>query len=160
MAVLENAIAACADVPEDKRFIRLALSEEQGSERMVSMAFVDVSLGLADPWTVQWLDLQTPEDVKKYALRGQTLEFGGTGLWAVYIGDGQCVYAKAEPDGRTGVITQESVEDMMNGQHCHLQINDYMVVSPGVEALLDTSEAQVTQGFTGEQLMPRPTPAP
>ena len=135
--------------------------EEQGKERMVSMAFVDISLSLADPWTVQWLNLQTPEEVVKYALRGQTLEFGKTGIWAVYIGDGQCVYAKAESDGRSGIITQESVEDMMkDGSHCHLQINDYMVVSPGVEALLDSSEAQVTQGYTGEQLMPRPTPVP
>ncbi len=134
--------------------------EEQGRERMVSMAFVDVSLGLADPWSVQWLNLETPEDVKKCALRGHVLEFPMTGLWAVYIGDGQCVYAEAEPDSRNGIITQESVENMMQHGACHLQINDYVTVSPEVERRLDSSEAQITQGFTGETLMPRPTPVP
>ncbi len=134
--------------------------EEQGKKRMVSMGFIDVSCGLADPWSVQWLNLETPEDVVQCALRGQALEFPMTGLWAVYIGDGQCVYAEAEPDSRNGVITQESVEAMMQHGACHLQINDYVTVSPAVEAMLDSSESQVTQGFTGETLMPRPTPVP
>lgn len=118
-----------------------AFIEEQGKERALSIAFVDISIGTADPWSVQWLDLATPEDVVRYALPGQTLEFSGSGLWAVYIGDGQCVYAKAEPDSLTGVITQASVADMMQNNHCHLQINDYMVVSPAVEALLDQNAA-------------------
>ena len=114
--------------------------EEQGKERTLSIAFIDISIGTADPWSVQWLDLATPEDVVRYALPGQTLEFSGSCLWAVYIGDGQCVYAKAEPDSLTGVITQASVADMMQGNHCHLQINDYMVVSPAVEYLLDPND--------------------
>lgn len=114
--------------------------EEQGRDRAISMAFIDISLGTADPWSVEWLDLGTPEDVIRCALPGQTLEFSGSGLWAVYIGDGQCVYAKAEPDSLTGVITQASVADMMQNNHCHLQINDYMVVSPAVEKLLDPND--------------------
>ena len=120
----------------DKEFI-----EEQGKERAISMGFIDISLGLADPWSVQWLNLNTPEDVTRCALRGQTLEFSGSGLWAVYIGDGQCVYAKAEADGTTGVITKASVKDMMQNDACHLQISDYMVVSPEVEKMIDPSEA-------------------
>lgn len=114
--------------------------EEQGRERAISMAFIDISLGTADPWSVQWLDLSTPEDVARCALPGQTLEFSGSGLWAVYVGDGQCIYAKAEPDEAVGIITQASVADMMQGNHCHLQINDYMVVSPAVEYLLDPND--------------------
>ena len=114
--------------------------EEQGRDRAISMAFIDISLGTADPWSVQWLDLSTPEDVIRCALPGQTLEFSGSGLWAVYVGDGQCVYAKAEPDEAVGVITQASVADMMQGNHCHLQINDYMTVSPAVEKLLDPND--------------------
>ncbi len=128
----------------DKEFI-----EEQGRERAISMGFIDVSLGTADPWSVEWLNLETPEEVERCALRGQTLQFSKTGLWAIYTGDGQCVYAKAEPDSLTGVITRESVADMMQGGACHLQINDYMAVSPEVEALLDPAEAQ---------RMPTPTP--
>ncbi len=127
----------------DKEFI-----EEQGRERAISMAFIDISLGTADPWSVAWLNLNTPEEVKRCALKGQTLEFPQTGLWAVYVGDGQCVYAKAEPDGGTGVITHASLEDMMQNGPCHLQINDYMVVSPEVEALLDPSEAQAPAAKT------------
>ena len=119
----------------DKEFI-----EEQGRERVISMAFIDISLGTADPWSVEWLDLSTPEDVARCALPGQTLEFSGSGLWAVYVGDGQCVYAKAEPDEAVGVITQASVADMMQGNDCHLQINDYMAVSPAVEKLLDPND--------------------
>ena len=119
----------------DKAFI-----EEQGRERAISMAFIDISLGTADPWSVEWLALSTPEDVIRCALPGQTLEFSGSGLWAVYVGDGQCVYAKAEPDEAVGVITQASVADMMQGNHCHLQINDYMTVSPAVEKLLDPND--------------------
>ncbi|MBR2605707.1 MAG: hypothetical protein IKE11_08505 [Clostridia bacterium] len=119
----------------DKEFV-----EEQGRERAISMAFIDISLGTADPWSVEWLDLGTPEDVIRCALPGQTLEFSGSGLWAVYVGDGQCVYAKAEPDEAVGVITQASVADMMQGNHCHLQINDYMTVSPAVEYLLDPND--------------------
>ena len=119
----------------DKAFI-----EEQGRERAISMAFIDISLGTADPWSVQWLDLGTPEDVARCALPGQTLEFSGSGLWAVYVGDGQCVYAKAEPDEAAGTITQASVADMMQSDHCHLQTNDYMVVSPAVEYLLDPND--------------------
>ena len=119
----------------DKAFI-----EEQGRERMISIGFVDISLGTADPWSVQWLDLGTPEDVARCALPGQTLEFSGSGLWAVYVGDGQCVYAKAEPDEAAGTITQASVADMMQSDHCHLQTNDYMVVSPAVEYLLDPND--------------------
>ena len=114
--------------------------EEQGKESTLSIAFIDISIGTADPWSVQWLDLATPEDVARCALPGQTLEFSGSGLWAVYIGDGECVYAKAEPDSLTGVITQTSVADMMQGNHCHLQINDYMVVSPAVQKLLDPND--------------------
>ena len=38
---------------------------------------------------------------------------------------------------------------MMEGGACHLQINDYMAVSPEGEALLDPAEAQ---------RMPTPTP--
>lgn len=124
-----------ADDVYDKEFI-----EEQGRERMISIGFIDISLGTADPWSVQWLDLSTPEDVVRYALPGQTLEFSGSCLWAVYIGDGQCVYAKAEPDEAAGAITKASVADMMQGNHCHLQINDYMVVSPAVEKLLDPND--------------------
>ena len=119
----------------DKEFI-----EEQGRERTISMAFIDISLGTADPWSVEWLDLGTPEDVIRCALPGQTLQFSGSGLWAVYVGDGQCVYAKAEPDEAVGVITQASVADMMQNNHCQLQINDYMVVSPAVEYLLDPND--------------------
>lgn len=119
----------------DKEFV-----EEQGRDRAISMGFIDISLGTADPWSVEWLDLGTPEDVIRCALPGQTLELSGSGLWAVYIGDGQCVYAKAEPDEAVGVITQASVADMMQGNHCHLQINDYMVVSPAVEKLLDPND--------------------
>lgn len=119
----------------DKDFVA-----EQGINRAISMAFIDISLGTADPWSVEWLDLSTPEDVARCALPGQTLEFSGSGLWAVYVGDGQCIYAKAEPDEAVGVITQASVADMMQGNHCHLQINDYMVVSPAVEALLDPND--------------------
>ena len=114
--------------------------EEQGRERAISMAFIDISLGTADPWSVQWLDLSTPEDVIRCALPGQTLEFSGSGLWAVYVGDGQCVYAKAEPDEAVGVLTRAAVADMMQGDHCHLQINDYMTVSPAVEKLLDPND--------------------
>lgn len=114
--------------------------EEQGRERMISMAFIDISLGTADPWSVQWLDLSTPEDVIRCALPGQTLEFSGSGLWAVYVGDGQCVYAKAEPNENVGILTRAAVADMMQGDHCHLQINDYMVVSPAVEYLLDPND--------------------
>ncbi len=125
-----------ADDVYDKEFI-----EEQGRERMISIGFIDISLGTADPWSVEWLDLSTPEDVARCALPGQTLEFSGSGLWAVYAGDGQCVYAKAEPDSLTGVITQASVKDMMQNDTCHLQINDYMVVSPAVEYLLDPNDA-------------------
>ena len=124
-----------SDDAYDKEFM-----EAQGRERMISMAFIDISLGTADPWSVQWLDLSTPEDVIRCALPGQTLEFSGSGLWAVYVGDGQCVYAKAEPDEAVGVITQASVADMMQGNHCHLQINDYMTVSPAVEKLLDPND--------------------
>lgn len=124
-----------ADDVYDKEFI-----EEQGRERMISIGFIDISLGTADPWSVEWLDLSTPEDVARCALPGQTLEFSGNGLWAVYAGDGQCIYAKAEPDEASGVITLASVADMMNGNHCHLQINDYMVVSPAVEYLLDPND--------------------
>ena len=119
----------------DKAFV-----EEQGRDRAISMGFIDISLGTADPWSVEWLDLGTPEDVIRCALPGQTLEFSGSGLWAVYVGDGQCVYAKAEPDEAVGVITQASVADMMQGNHCHLQINDYMTVSPAVEKLLDPND--------------------
>ena len=119
----------------DKEFV-----QEQGRERAISMGFIDISLGTADPWSVEWLDLATPEDVARCALPGQTLEFSGSGLWAVYVGDGQCVYAKAEPEEAVGVITQASVADMMQGNHCHLQINDYMVVSPAVEYLLDPND--------------------
>ena len=54
----------------DKEFI-----EEQGRERVISMGFIDISLGTADPWSVQWLDLATPEDVIRCALPGQTLQF-------------------------------------------------------------------------------------
>ena len=114
--------------------------EEQGRDRAISMGFIDISLGTADPWSVEWLDLGTSEDVIRCALPGQTLEFSGSGLWAVYVGDGQCVYAKAEPDEAVGVITQASVADMMQGNHCHLQINDYMTVSPAVEKLLDPND--------------------
>ena len=119
----------------DKEFV-----EEQGRDRAISMGFIDISLGTADPWSVEWLDLGTSEDVIRCALPGQTLEFSGSGLWAVYVGDGQCVYAKAEPDEAVGVITQASVADMMQGNHCHLQINDYMTVSPAVEKLLDPND--------------------
>ena len=119
----------------DKEFI-----EEQGRERVISRGFIDISLGMADPWSVQWLDLATPEDVARCALPGQTLEFSGSGLWAVYVGDGLCVFAKAEPDEAVGVITRASVADMMQNNHCHLQINDYMVVSPAVEKLLDPND--------------------
>ena len=119
----------------DKEFI-----EEQGRERTITMAFIDISLGTADPWSVEWLDLGTSEDVIRCALPGQTLQFSGSGLWAVYVGDGQCVYAKAEPDEAVGVITQASVADMMQNNHCQLQINDYMVVSPAVEYLLDPND--------------------
>ena len=104
------------------------------------MGFIDISLGTADPWSVRWLDLATPEDVARCALPGQTLEFSGSGLWAIYVGDGQCVYAKAEPDEAAGVIIQASVADMMQGNHCRLQINDYMAVSPAVEHLLDPND--------------------
>lgn len=114
--------------------------EAQGRERMISMAFIDISLGTADPWSVQWLDLSTPEDVIRCALPGQTLEFSGSGLWAVFVGDGQCVYAKAEPNENVGILTRAAVADMMQGDHCHLQINDYMVVSPAVEYLLDPND--------------------
>ena len=124
-----------SDDAYDKEFM-----EEQGRERMISMAFIDISLGTADPWSVQWLDLSTPEDVIRCALPGQTLEFSGSGLWAVYVGDGQCVYAKAEPDENVGVLTRAAVADMMQGNHCHLQINDYMTVSPAVEKLLDPND--------------------
>ena len=124
-----------SDDAYDKEFM-----ESQGRERMISMAFIDISLGTADPWSVQWLDLSTPEDVIRCALPGQTLEFSGSGLWAVYVGDGQCVYAKAEPDEAVGVLTRAAVADMMQGDHCHLQINDYMVVSPAVEKLLDPND--------------------
>ena len=117
-----------------------AFIEEQGKERALSIAFVDISIGTADPWSVEWLDLGTPEDVIRCALPGQTLQFSGSGLWAVYIGDGQCVYAKAEPDSLTGVITQASVADLMQSNQCQLQINDYMVVSPAVEYLLDPTD--------------------
>ncbi len=124
--------------------------EEQGKERIVSMGFVQ-SLGTADPGSVQWLCLEKPEDVKRCALRGQTLEFPASGLWAVYVGDGKCVYLKAGGDGMDGVITEASVAEMMGTQGCHLQINDYITVSPEVEALLDSVEAQP---------MPTPTPVP
>ena len=124
-----------ADDVYDKEFI-----EEQGRERMISIGFIDVSLGTADPWSVRWLNLTTPEEVTRCALPGQTLEFSGSDLWAIYVGEGQCIYAKAEPDSLTGVITQASVADMMQGNHCHLQINDYMVVSPAVEYLLDPND--------------------
>lgn len=124
-----------SDDAYDKEFM-----ESQGRERMISMAFIDISLGTADPWSVQWLDLSTPEDVIRCALPGQTLEFSGSGLWAVYVGDGQCVYAKAEPDEAVGVLTRAAVADMMQGDHCHLQINDYMTVSPAVEKLLDPND--------------------
>ena len=124
-----------SDDAYDKEFM-----EAQGRERMISMAFIDISLGTADPWSVQWLDLSTPEDVIRCALPGQTLEFSGSGLWAVYVGDGQCVYAKAEPDEEVGVLTRAAVADMMQGDHCHLQINDYMTVSPAVEYLLDPND--------------------
>lgn len=124
-----------ADDVYDREFI-----EEQGRERMISVGFIDISLGTADPWSVQWLSLNTPEEVARCALRGQTLEFSNSGLWAVYIGDGQCVYAKAEPDEAAGAITQAPVADMMQGNACHLQINDYMVVSPAVEYLLDPND--------------------
>ena len=124
-----------SDDAYDKEFM-----EAQGRERMISMAFIDISLGTADPWSVQWLDLSTPEDVIRCALPGQTLEFSGSGLWAVYVGDGQCVYAKAEPEEAVGVLTLATVADMMQGDHCHLQINDYMVVSPAVEKLLDPND--------------------
>ena len=124
-----------SDDAYDKEFM-----EAQGRERAISMAFIDISLGTADPWSVEWLDLGTPEDVIRCALPGQTLQFSGSGLWAVYVGDGQCVYAKAEPDEAVGVITQASVADMMQNNHCQLQINDYMVVSPAVEKLLDPND--------------------
>ena len=124
-----------SDDAYDKEFM-----EEQGRERMISMAFIDISLGTADPWSVQWLDLSTPEDVIRCALPGQTLEFSGSGLGAVDVGDGQCVYAKAEPDENVGVLTRAAVADMMQGNHCHLQINDYMTVSPAVEKLLDPND--------------------
>ena len=124
-----------ADDVYDREFI-----EEQGRERAISVGFVDISLGTADPWSVQWLNLTAPEEVTRCALRGQTLEFPGSGLWAVYVGDGQCVYAKAEPEEAAGAITQAPVADMMQGGPCHLQINDYMVVSPAVEYLLDPND--------------------
>lgn len=34
--ILDNAVAACCDVPEEKRFIRLVVSEEQGSELYIA----------------------------------------------------------------------------------------------------------------------------
>jgi len=34
--ILDNAIAACCEVPEEKRFIRLVVSEEQGSELYIA----------------------------------------------------------------------------------------------------------------------------
>ncbi len=123
--------------------------EEQGKDRTLSIAFIDIAIETADPWSVEWLNLNTPEEVERCALRGQTLQFSKTGLWAIYTGDGQCVYAKAEPDSLTGTIVRESVADMMQGGTCHLQISDYMAVSPEVEALLDPAEAQ---------RMPTPTP--
>ncbi len=124
--------------------------EEQGRERIQSIGFVQ-SLGTADPWSVQWLFLEKPEDVERCALRGQTLEILQDDLWAVYVGDGKCVYLKAGNDGMDGVITEASVAEMMGTQGCHLQINDYITVSPEVEALLDSVEAQP---------MPTPTPVP
>ena len=46
-----------------------------------------------------------------------------SGLWAVYIGNGQCVYLEAEPDSRhNGIVTQESVKTMMQHGACRLQI--------------------------------------
>ena len=51
------------------------------------------------------------------------------------------MFAKAEADGTTGVITKASVKDMMQNDACHLQISDYMVVSPEVEKMIDPSEA-------------------
>lgn len=36
--ILENAITACRTVPEDKRFIRLTVSEEQGSELYIAVS--------------------------------------------------------------------------------------------------------------------------
>ncbi|MBQ7278048.1 MAG: hypothetical protein IJR17_02465 [Clostridia bacterium] len=109
--------------------------EEQGRERIISIGFIDICLGTADPWSAAWVYVETPADVERYALPGQTLEFLAGGLWAVYVGDGQCVYAKAESDGM-GVITQASVKEMMQGSGCLLQNNDYMVISPALEALI------------------------
>lgn len=131
----------------DKEFI-----EEQGRDRAISMGFIDISLGTADPWSIQWLNLDTPEEVERCALRGQTLQFSKTCLWAIYVGEGQCIYAKAEPDSLTGIITQESVADMMQGGACQLQINDYMAVSPAVEALLDPGKAQAAAPAAEEDI--------